>query len=117
MGRVARPPAAVAQLPGGPGVYRFRDAGGRVLYIGRAVFALRRVFPLAYTADGLRGSQRDMARVRGADPADREALIASVTAVLERDRAARASLCHELTQRRERAAHGLAYELAARLQA
>ena len=30
-----RPPA-VASLPGTPGVYRFRDAGDRVLYIGRA---------------------------------------------------------------------------------
>ncbi len=38
MGR--RGPAAVACLPGGPGVYRFRDAGGTVLYVGRAA-ALR----------------------------------------------------------------------------
>ena len=29
-------PPAIARLPGTPGVYRFRDARGRVLYIGRA---------------------------------------------------------------------------------
>src|SRR5262245_35925451 len=29
-------PPAIGGLPSTPGVYRFRDAGGRVLYIGRA---------------------------------------------------------------------------------
>jgi excinuclease ABC subunit C len=43
-----RPPAAsprdqVARLPLGPGVYRFRDAAGRVLYLGRATSLRRRV--------------------------------------------------------------------------
>jgi excinuclease ABC subunit C len=33
----------VSLLPAGPGVYRFRDASGRVLYIGRAVNLRRRV--------------------------------------------------------------------------
>jgi excinuclease ABC subunit C len=36
-------PAAIAQLDTGPGVYRFRDARGRVLYVGRAVNLRRRV--------------------------------------------------------------------------
>ena len=38
-------PAAeqAARLPAGPGVYRFRDAAGRVLYLGRAVSLRRRV--------------------------------------------------------------------------
>jgi excinuclease ABC subunit C len=40
-GRV--PPAAVARLPAAPGVYRFRDARGRVLYIGRATTLRSRV--------------------------------------------------------------------------
>ena len=41
------PPAAspreqVTRLPLGPGVYRFRDAAGHVLYVGRAVCLRRR---------------------------------------------------------------------------
>jgi len=41
--RTAAPRAAIACLPGGPGVYRFRDERGRALYIGRAVDLRRRV--------------------------------------------------------------------------
>ncbi|GAA3636734.1 hypothetical protein GCM10022223_64090 [Kineosporia mesophila] len=36
-------PAAVALLPAEPGVYRFRDDAGQVLYVGRAVHLRRRV--------------------------------------------------------------------------
>lgn len=36
-------PAVVAQLPTRPGVYRFRDEGGSVLYLGRAADLRRRV--------------------------------------------------------------------------
>src|SRR4051794_28442093 len=36
-------PDAVAALPAAPGVYRFRDGSGRVLYVGRAGELRRRV--------------------------------------------------------------------------
>jgi excinuclease ABC subunit C len=42
-GPSAAPRATVARLPLGPGVYRFRDAAGRVLYVGRAACLRRRV--------------------------------------------------------------------------
>ncbi len=35
--------SGVTQLPNAPGVYRFRDASKRVLYIGRAIHLRRRV--------------------------------------------------------------------------
>jgi excinuclease ABC subunit C len=35
--------SAVGQLPGSPGVYRFRDSGDRVLYVGRAAALRSRV--------------------------------------------------------------------------
>jgi excinuclease ABC subunit C len=34
--RRVKPPPAIARLPREPGVYRFRDSNGRVLYLGRA---------------------------------------------------------------------------------
>jgi len=36
-------PAVIGQLPCAPGVYRFRDALGRVLYVGRATTLRSRV--------------------------------------------------------------------------
>jgi excinuclease ABC subunit C len=39
----AAPRTLAGRLPLGPGVYRFRDANGRVLYLGRAVSLRRRV--------------------------------------------------------------------------
>ena len=40
---IAKPPATVALLPVGPGVYRFRAEGGSTLYIGRATNLRSRV--------------------------------------------------------------------------
>ncbi len=49
MGSQGTPPVSAAALPQAPGVYRFRDRAGRVLYIGRAVSLRRRV--LSYWAE------------------------------------------------------------------
>ena len=49
MGSQGTPPVSAAALPQAPGVYRFRDRAGRVLYIGRAVSLRRRV--LSYWGD------------------------------------------------------------------
>ena len=43
VGSQGTPPVSAAALPQAPGVYRFRDRAGRVLYIGRAVSLRRRV--------------------------------------------------------------------------
>ena len=82
-----------------------------------AVSGLCRVLPLGYAADGRGGTERDMARVRGASPAARAELARSITAVLRRDQAAVASVRAELTARREAAAAALAFEFAGKLQA
>ena len=82
-----------------------------------AVSGLGRVLPLGYAADGPAGTERDMARVRGASPAARAALARSITAVLRRDQAAVASVRAELTARRDAAAAALAFEFAGKLQA
>ncbi|WP_173055837.1 GIY-YIG nuclease family protein [Phytohabitans houttuyneae] len=81
-----------------------------------AVSALDRVLSLGYTEDRLSGSQRDMARVRGVAVADREALLATVAAVLRRQPDAVQTVRQGLTMQRDRAAAGLAFELAARIQ-
>lgn len=82
----------------------------------RAVAALDRIFPLAATGTGLRGSQLDMARARGVAGADRGELIRGLTAVLEREPAAVARARAELERLRGRAAGTLAFELAGRIQ-
>ena len=80
-----------------------------------AVAGLRRVLPVAYASEVLPGSGRDMARVLGVDRKDRDALLRSLGAALERDPAAVASIGTALTRRRDEAAHAHDFERAARL--
>ena len=51
-----------------------------------AVSGLGRVLPLGYAADGQAGTERDMARLRGASPAARAGLSRAIAAVLDRTR-------------------------------
>jgi excinuclease ABC subunit C len=82
-----------------------------------AVAALNRVLPLTYTGTRLTGSQRDMAAKLGVAAADRDRLVQTLTAVLDRDRGAVAAVRSDLRARRGHAADILAFELAARLNA
>ena len=82
-----------------------------------AMTGLGRVLPLAYAADGQAGTERDLARLRGASPGARADLARTIAAVLGQDQAAAASVRTELTARRDAAAASLAFEFAARLQA
>ncbi len=86
------------------------------LRVRLAAAALLRAFPLDY-AGACTGSARELGRRRGADPTDRPALAAAIGAVLARDPAAVAAVRAELVGRREAAAAGQAYEVAARIQA
>jgi excinuclease ABC subunit C len=86
------------------------------LRVRLAVSALHRVMPLGLSADGLRGCNRDLARVRGIGPGDRAALTEELIGVLERDAEAVAWFRAELERRRDKAAAELAFEQAARLQ-
>jgi excinuclease ABC subunit C len=87
------------------------------LKVRLAASALHRVLPLAYAADGLRGSDRGMAAARGIGPGDRVALTETVVAILERDAVAVTCFLTELERRRDSAAADLAFELAARIHA
>jgi len=82
-----------------------------------AVSGLNRVLPLGHAADHRAGTGRELARVRGAAPAERAGLARGIAAVLSRDQAAVAALRAELTARRDAAAAALAFEFAAKLQA
>ena len=82
-----------------------------------AVSGLARVLPVAYTGVAAAGAVRDLARLRGARPADRSELTRSAVAVLRRDPAAGAMVRAELATRRDAAAARLSFEFAAKLQA
>jgi len=84
--------------------------------VGRAVTALNRLLPLSATGTRLSGTERDIARARGAVSADRGALISALTAILAREPAAVSDAHGRLEQLRDRAAGLLAYEMAARIQ-
>lgn len=79
-----------------------------------AVAGIHRVVPLPY-ADPRTGSEREMAQARGA--VDRPTMVATVTAVLNRDPTAVADLCGALALARDEQAAGQRFERAAALQA
>jgi excinuclease ABC subunit C len=81
-----------------------------------AVSALDRVLPLGYAGERLSGSERDLARVRGVEVADRDVLLATVTSVLQREPAAVDTVKEYLARQRDLASTSLAFELAARIQ-
>jgi excinuclease ABC subunit C len=81
-----------------------------------AVSGLGRILPLGYAVDRPAGTERELARVRGASPAARADLVRAMASVLDRDPAAVATLRAELVRRRDLAAAGLAFEFAGRLQ-
>lgn len=81
-----------------------------------AVSALHRAHPLAATAAGLTGAERDLAARRGVSAADRDELAEAIAAVLRRDPVAVAAARQELERVRDRAAAALAFELAGRVQ-
>ncbi|WP_432995536.1 GIY-YIG nuclease family protein [Dactylosporangium sp. CA-233914] len=84
---------------------------------GRAALSgLHRIRPLAYTAARLTGAEREMAAKRGITPDDREALSASVAAILGRDPDALAAARADLVALRDRASENLSFELAAQIQ-
>jgi excinuclease ABC subunit C len=118
----------LSDSPRTPGltVVHYRRLGDQARYFGPylgsqkvhdAVSGLSRVLPLAHTSEGRAGAARDLARARGASPADRVRLARSVAAVLDRDLATAAVVRAELASRRDAAAERLSFEFAARLQA
>jgi excinuclease ABC subunit C len=82
-----------------------------------AVSGLGRVLPLGHAGDRAAGTERELARARGAHPGVRADLARTVTAVLDRDPAAVAALRAELARRRDAAAAALAFEFAGQVQA
>lgn len=98
-----------------PGVRHFGPyLGGHK--VRAAVSGLRRVLPLGYAVSEPAGTRAELARALGVSADERAALARTVVAVLDRDPKAVAALRAVLCGRRDAAARGLAFELAARLQ-
>jgi excinuclease ABC subunit C len=119
--RLSRQPSARALTV----VYE-RPAAPRVQYFGpylggvrarQAVSGLHRFRPAAGAGAALRGAHRDLARARGHDLACRETDLDLLAAVLGKQPDAVAQAVAELEALRDRAAAGLAFEFAARVQA
>jgi excinuclease ABC subunit C len=85
------------------------------LQIRRAISAVHRVLPLQYTVHG-DGSAQEFGRLFGIGPGDRDALARTAIAVLSRDPSAVNAVRDELVRRRDRAAGGLRFEFAAKVQ-
>ncbi len=81
-----------------------------------AVSGLERMLPLRYTDERLDGGLRDLARIRGVRPEDRDAMRATITAVLRREAGAIEAVRVGLALLRDRASGNLAFELAGRIQ-
>jgi excinuclease ABC subunit C len=117
--------SASADAPGVTVVYRPRS-GDPARYFGPylggqkardAASGLSRVLPLGHTGDRPAGTGCELARARGASPGVRDDLARTVTAVLDQDPAAVATVRAELIRRRDTAAAALAFEFAGRVQA
>jgi excinuclease ABC subunit C len=80
-----------------------------------ALSGLHRIRPLAYTGSRLSGAEREMAEKRGVAPGDREALVASIRAILGREPEALEQARADLVALRERASENLSFELAAEI--
>ncbi|MEU7866927.1 GIY-YIG nuclease family protein [Dactylosporangium sp. NPDC049140] len=80
-----------------------------------AVSGLHRIRPLAYTGARLTGAERDMATARGVTPGDRDALAASIRAILRREPAELDRARTDLVALREKASANLSFELAAEI--
>jgi excinuclease ABC subunit C len=87
--------------------------GGRRVRL--AIAALRRVYPICYSGDGLTSAERDLARLRRVGPADRAEIASALTAVLDRRPDAVRALCARLAELRDAAASDLAFERAGQL--
>ncbi|MCO8275854.1 GIY-YIG nuclease family protein [Actinoplanes sp. TRM 88003] len=81
-----------------------------------AVSGLDRMLPLRYTDERLEGGLRDLARIRGVRPQDRDAMRETLTAVLRREAGALSTVREGLSLLRDKASGNLAFELAGRIQ-